>query len=345
MTTRLRIFALTLGLGLFASLGASAQQDQTTTPPETAPPAPSTSESPPPPPAASEQQPAAGQGEQAQPAPSTGQQGSQLPPVQVVQPKAKPVPLARPKPKPVVKKKAAPPPRPPAAPVVPPAPPAIDAESSGSVMALDTEVPMSPVQGATIPLDKVPAGVSIVKGSDIARQFYVNTPAEVLQQRVPGIILDDVQGNVFQTNIQFRGFESSPVNGEAQGLAAYENGVRINKSFGDVVNYDFLPSVAINTMNVVTNNPVFGLNALAGAIVIDMKNGFNYQGAEVTATGGSFGRAQGSVQVGVKSGIGVPISAASASPTTAIATSPNRRSSACSPISASGTRPPTFISP
>jgi outer membrane receptor protein involved in Fe transport len=169
-------------------------------------------------------------------------------------------------------------------------------------MALDTEVPMSPVQGATIPLDKVPAGVSIVKGSDIARQFYVNTPAEVLQQRVPGIILDDVQGNVFQTNIQFRGFESSPVNGEAQGLAVYENGVRINESFGDVVNYDFLPSVAINTMNVVTNNPVFGLNALAGAIVIDMKNGFNYQGAEVTATGGSFGRAQGSVQVGVKSG-------------------------------------------
>ena len=107
---------------------------------------------------------------------------------------------------------------------------------------------------------------------------------------------------MFQTNIQFRGFESSPVNGEAQGLAVYENGVRINELFGDVVNYDFLPSVAINTMNVVTNNPVFGLNALAGAIVIDMKNGFNYQGAEVTATGGSFGRAQGSVQVGVKSG-------------------------------------------
>ena len=287
MSLRFGVAILSLGLMLPASAVA---QDQSTSPPQAeTPPAVSTKS----PPAASEQQPAAGQGGTTQPAPSAEQQGGQLPPVQVVQPK----------PKPVVKKAAAPvkprvvkrppPPPPPAAPAVPQAPPAIDAESSGSVMAWTREVPMSPVQGATIPLDKVPAGVSIVKGSDIARQFYVDTPAEVLQQRVPGIILDDVQGNVFQNNIQFRGFESSPVNGEAQGLAVYQNGVRINESFGDIVNYDFLPGVAINTMNVVTNNPVFGLNALAGAIVIDMKNGFNYHGAEVTGTGGSFGRAQG----------------------------------------------------
>jgi iron complex outermembrane recepter protein len=165
-----------------------------------------------------------------------------------------------------------------------------------------TGVPMSPVQGAEIPLAKVPGGVSILKGSDFARQFYVDSPEEVLQQRVPGIILDDVQGNVFQTNIQFRGFESSPVDGEPQGLAVYQNGVRINESFGDVVNWDFLPQVAINNLAVVTNNPVYGLNALAGAITIDMKNGFNYHGVEVNATGGSFGRAQGTVQAGLQSG-------------------------------------------
>jgi outer membrane receptor protein involved in Fe transport len=295
----LRFGVAVLSLGLMLPAGAMAQ-DQSTSPPQgETPPAVST-ESPTPP--ATNEQPAAGESGQSQPAPTADQQGGQLPPVQVVQPK----------PKPVVKKAAAPvkprvvkrppPPPPPAAPAVPPTPPAIDAESSGSVMSLDTQVPMSPVQGATIPLEKVPAGVSIVKGSDIARQFYVDTPAEVLQQRVPGIILDDVQGNVFQNNIQFRGFESSPVNGEAQGLAVYQNGVRINESFGDIVNYDFLPGVAINTMNVVTNNPVYGLNALAGAIVIDMKNGFNYHGAEVTGTGGSFGRAQGTAQVGVQAG-------------------------------------------
>jgi iron complex outermembrane recepter protein len=52
-------------------------------------------------------------------------------------------------------------------------------------MSLDTEIPMSPVPGATLPLDKVPSAVSVVKGSDIGRQYYIDTPAEILQQRVP----------------------------------------------------------------------------------------------------------------------------------------------------------------
>ena len=47
-----------------------------------------------------------------------------------------------------------------------------------------------------------------------------------------------------------------------------------------------------------TNNPAFGLNALGGAIDLQMKNGFNYQGAEIDVMGGSFGRIQGSAQWG-----------------------------------------------
>ncbi len=39
-----------------------------------------------------------------------------------------------------------------------------------------------------------------------------------------------------------------------------------------------------------TNNPVFGLNALGGAISIQMKNGFTYHGSEAEVLGGSFGR-------------------------------------------------------
>lgn len=286
-----------------------APQTETTTPPassEQAPPAaaqtPATGTETPPGAASTESQP----GGTAQP--GTAQQG-QLPPVVVVQPKVKPAttpykakPKAAPKPTPV---KAPPPPRAPAVPaqktfaqqIAP-----IGAATNGSVMSGDTQVPMSPVPGAELPLSKVPSAVSVLNGSDFARQFYTDTPEQVLQQRVPGVILDDVQGNVFQTNIQFRGFESSPVDGEAQGLAVYENGVRINESFGDVVNWDFLPQVAINHIAVVTNNPVYGLNALAGAIVTDMKNGFNYHGAEVTFDAGSFGRYQGTVQAGLQSG-------------------------------------------
>jgi iron complex outermembrane receptor protein len=328
MTVRARIFALTLSFVLSICSEASAQQDQTAPVPEATSPATSTSESPPPPPAASEQppaaseqppaaseqppaaseQPATGQSEQAQPAPTTAPQGSQLPPVQVVQPKAKPVPPARLRPKPVVKKRTAPPPPPRPVPVVhpapaaPPPPPAIDVESSGSIETGTTLVPMSPVSGAEIPIAKVPSGVGIVTGSDFARTFDIKSPEDVLQERVPGITVDDLQGNSFQTNVSYRGFQASPVDGVPQGIAVYQNGVRINESFGDIVNWDFLPSVAINNMTVVANNPVFGLNALGGAISITMKDGFLYHGTELSAYGGSFGRVGGSEQTGLQSG-------------------------------------------
>jgi outer membrane receptor protein involved in Fe transport len=48
----------------------------------------------------------------------------------------------------------------------------------------------------------------------------------------------------------------------------------------------------------VTNNPAFGLNALGGAVNLQMKNGFNYHGAEIDTMGGSFGRIQSSTQWG-----------------------------------------------
>ena len=75
-----------------------------------------------------------------------------------------------------------------------------------------------------------------------------------------------------------------------------------NEAFGDVVNWDFLPSVAISDIAVVANNPAFGLNAIGGAISISMKDGFGFQGVATDVRGGSFGRIQGSVQAGEKSG-------------------------------------------
>ena len=79
-------------------------------------------------------------------------------------------------------------------------------------------------------------------------------------------------------DVQFRGFVASPVAGTPQGLAVYQNGMRINEAFGDTVNWDLIPTAAIKSVTVVTNNPAFGLNALGGAVNVQMKNGFNYQG-------------------------------------------------------------------
>jgi len=115
---------------------------------------------------------------------------------------------------------------------------------------------------------------------------------------VPGLIVSDTTGNPFMPDVQFRGFVASPVAGTPQGLAVYQNGMRINEAFGDTVNWDLIPTAAIRSVTVVTNNPAFGLNALGGAVNVQMKNGFGYQGAEINTMGGSFGRIQSSAQYG-----------------------------------------------
>jgi iron complex outermembrane receptor protein len=141
----------------------------------------------------------------------------------------------------------------------------------------------------------------------------VLTPADIDRTNVPsltGAILDnipsatvnDVSGNSFQPDILFRGFTASPVAGTAQGLAVYVNGVRFNDPFGDTVNWDLIPSIAIDTVNVEASNPVFGLNALGGSVNVGMKNGFTYDGADATLYGGSYDRGAGILQYGRKFG-------------------------------------------
>src|ERR1700680_4845863 len=157
--------------------------------------------------------------------------------------------------------------------------------------------PTTPVPGSGIDVEKVPASVNIVNVGQIDRLRSANI-SDALQQYVPGIVVNEVSGNPFQPNVQFRGFVASPVAGTPQGLAVYQNGVRINEAFGDTANWDLIPTAAIQSVVVVTNNPAFGLNALGGAVNVQMKNGFNYHGAEIDTMGGSFGRVQSSAQWG-----------------------------------------------
>jgi len=53
-------------------------------------------------------------------------------------------------------------------------------------------------------------------------------------------------------------------------------------------------------MELVGSNPVFGLNALGGALSVRMKDGFIYHGAEIDLLGGSFAHYQGNLQYGVQ---------------------------------------------
>src|ERR1700737_4721377 len=151
--------------------------------------------------------------------------------------------------------------------------------------------------GSGMDVDKVPAGINAVGAGQIQRTGSLNI-ADALQQQVPGIVVNEVSGNPFQPNVEFRGFVASPVAGTPQGLAVYQNGVRVNEAFGDTVNWDLIPTAAIRSVTVVTNNPAFGLNALGGAVNVQIKDGFNYHGAEIDTMGGSFGRIQSSLQWG-----------------------------------------------
>jgi len=151
--------------------------------------------------------------------------------------------------------------------------------------------------GTALSVDKVPSSINFVNTPEIARTDSLNV-MDALQQNVAGINISNVAGNDFQSNIEFRGFVASPVAGTPQGLAVYQNGVRINEAFGDTVNWDLIPTTAIKSIAVVTNNPAYGLNALGGAVTVQMKDGFNYHGAEIDVLGGSFGRVQSSAQWG-----------------------------------------------
>jgi outer membrane receptor protein involved in Fe transport len=149
--------------------------------------------------------------------------------------------------------------------------------------------------------DKVPSSINFVDTPEIRRTRSLNV-MDALQQNVAGINISSVAGNDFQANIQFRGFVASPVSGTPQGLAVYQNGVRVNEAFGDTVNWALISTAAVKSIAVVTNNPTYGLNALGGAVTVQMKDGFNYHGAQLDLMGGSFGRIQGSGQWGKQIG-------------------------------------------
>ena len=159
--------------------------------------------------------------------------------------------------------------------------------------------PTSPIAtpSTALAVEKVPSSINFVDSGQIQRTNSLNI-ADALRENVPALNISDVTGNPFQPNLEFRGYVGSPVAGTPQGLAVYQNGVRINEAFGDTVNWDLIPTAAIKSVAVITNNPAYGLNALGGAVSVQMKDGFGYHGAEIDTMGGSYGRIQGSAQWG-----------------------------------------------
>ena len=148
----------------------------------------------------------------------------------------------------------------------------------------------TPLSGIGTPIDAVPSNVQVV-------------PERALRDRtVPGVVetfdadgtsfaVSQPEGNPYRPDVIFRGFTASPLLGTPQGLSVYQDGVRVNEAFGDVVNWDLIPRIAVSSMQVIPgSNPIFGLNTLGGALALYTKSGFNFPGSRVAAYGGAFGR-------------------------------------------------------
>lgn len=148
-------------------------------------------------------------------------------------------------------------------------------------------VATTPADAWGVPRDQVPADVQSLGAAEL-RQGGV---AAAMERRLPGVQLREGQGSSWQPDLQFRGFSASPLLGIPQGLAVYQDGVRLNDPFGDTVRWDLVPMAALARLDLLPgSNPLFGLNALGGALLLETKNGFGDAGLRGALTAGSFGR-------------------------------------------------------
>jgi outer membrane receptor protein involved in Fe transport len=171
-------------------------------------------------------------------------------------------------------------------------------------LARGEEPDMAPSQAiiVTAPGGAIDSDDAISVGAlDISR---ADTPdlLAALTRNMAGVTLQDAQNNPWQPNLVYRGFVASPLQGQSQGLAVYLDGARFNQPFGDTVQFDLIPEAAIRKLSILDASPVYGLNALGGAVLLETKTGRSDPGLEASATGGRFGYAEGSIAGGIARG-------------------------------------------
>lgn len=148
----------------------------------------------------------------------------------------------------------------------------------------------TPLSGTSVPREQVPANVQSVRARQMEEKESQNLP-EFMVRQLPSVNVNEIQGNPYQADLNYRGFVASPLLGTPQGLSVYLDGIRTNEPFGDTVNWDLIPKSALSSMDLIPgSNPLFGLNTLGGALSLRTKNGFDDAGGEIEVSAGSFGR-------------------------------------------------------
>ncbi len=156
----------------------------------------------------------------------------------------------------------------------------------------------SPLSTSGIEVNQVPNRVQAINATEIEEGNYTNI-ADVLQSQFGGVTANAAQNNPLQADLQVRGFTASPLLGLPIGLAIYQDGMRINEPLGETVHWDLVPTDAVARMELISGaNPIFGLNALGGALVLKMKDGFSFDQEQLAMSYGSFERSRLSLQAG-----------------------------------------------
>jgi iron complex outermembrane receptor protein len=171
-------------------------------------------------------------------------------------------------------------------------------QSADAELGARAVVSATPLMGGGVSADRLPSDVQLIDQAALDEQHALGVQA-ALNARAAGVALSDAQSNPLQPDLSFRGFVASPLLGTPQGIAVYQNGVRVNEPFGDVVQWDLVPDIAISRAQLAPGaNPVFGLNSLGGSLAFELKNGYRFDGLELRGSGGSFGRARAAAQYG-----------------------------------------------
>ncbi len=158
--------------------------------------------------------------------------------------------------------------------------------------------PLTPLAGTELSVDQVAASVQTATAADVENSGALDI-GDFMNRRLNGISINEMQGNPFQPDINFRGYTASPLLGTPEGVSVYLDGVRQNQPFGDVVSWDLIPKNAISEVELMPgSDPLFGLNTLGGALSVQTKNGVTDPGFDGTFTYGSSNRKQGQANYG-----------------------------------------------
>ncbi len=148
----------------------------------------------------------------------------------------------------------------------------------------------TPLPSIGTPINQVPSNVQTGSSKAFEQQQSLDL-SEYLDNNLGSVNTSNSVANPYQADVQFRGFTASPLLGTPQGLSVYMDGVRVNEAFGDIVNWDLIPTNAIANINLIPgSNPLFGLNTLGGALAVHTKSGSEFPGVKLTTYGGSWGR-------------------------------------------------------